>query len=172
MLPSIVKEPNPILHRKAVDVTKITEEIQQFIDTMIETMYVAHGVGLAANQIGSNRNILVTSEHQERGQEVVLINPAIVQRSGKARSQEGCLSVPGVSSEITRAAQVTVTGLNREGKLVTLKAKGLLAKILQHEVDHLQGHLYWDRLRFFERRRLCEQYKSLSQSLDQIDLNL
>ena len=89
-------------------------------------------------------------------------------RSGRDRSPEGCLSVPGVSSEVTRAARVTASGLNRKGEPVTLKAQGLLAKILQHETDHLEGHLFPDRVGFFQRRRLLKKYQSLSETLSRV----
>lgn len=168
MIAPIVKEPNPILHRKAVPVPKITEEIRKLIDAMIETMHAAEGVGLAANQIGSHWNILVASTDGQRGQELVLINPSILKRSGRDRSPEGCLSVPGVSSEVTRSARVTAAGLNRKGEPVILKAQGLLAKILQHEVDHLEGRLFPERLRFFQRRRLLKKYQALSETLSRV----
>ena len=168
MIAQIVKEPNPILHRKGIPVPKITGEIQQLIDTMIETMHAAEGVGLAANQINSHWDILVASPDGERGKELVLINPSILKRSGRERSPEGCLSVPGVSSEVTRAARVTAAGLSRKGEPVTLKAQGLLAKILQHEVDHLEGHLFIERVGLFRRRRLLKKYQSLSETLSRV----
>ncbi len=168
MIAPIVREPNPILHRKAVTVAQMTEEIQKLIDTMIETMHAAEGVGLAANQINSPWNILVASPDGQRGNELVLINSAILKRRGRDRSPEGCLSVPGVSSEVARAAQVTATGLNRKSEPVILEAQGLLAKILQHEVDHLQGHLFLDRLGLFQRRRLLQKYQSLSETLKRV----
>ena len=168
MIAPIVREPNPMLHRKAVPVPEITEEVQRFIDTMIVTMHAAEGVGLAANQINSPWNVLVASPDGQRGKELVLINPSILKRSGRDRSPEGCLSVPGVSSEVVRAAKITATGLNRKGNPVTLEAHGLLAKILQHEVDHLQGHLFLDRLGLFQRRRLLQRYKTLTDTLKRV----
>lgn len=170
MIAPIVKEPNPILHRKAVPVPKITEEIQRIIDTMIETMHAAEGVGLAANQIDAHWNILVASPEGQRGGELVLINPSILKRRGRDRSPEGCLSVPGVSSNLVRSARVTAAGLNRKGESVTIEAEGLLAKILQHEVDHLEGHLFLERLPFFQRRRLLKKYQSLSETLSRVQM--
>jgi len=168
MIAPIVKEPNTILHRKAVPVPQITEEIQELIDTMIETMHAAEGVGLAANQINSHWSILVAGPDGQRGKELVLINASILKRSGRDRSPEGCLSVPGISSEVTRSARVTAAGLNRKGEPVTFKAQGLLAKILQHEVDHLEGHLFPERVSFFQRRRLLKKYQSLSETLSRV----
>jgi len=170
MIAPMVKEPDPRLHRKAVPVTQVTEQILRLIDTMIETMVVAQGVGLAANQIGSNLNILVASPDGKEGKELVLINAVILGRRGRARLAEGCLSVPGVSSDVVRAASVTVSGLDRKGRPVTVEADGLLAKILQHEVDHLQGYLFLDRLGAWKRRRLLRQYQRLCATLRQVQL--
>ncbi len=171
MIVPIVKEPNKILHQRATEVAQITDEIQTFIDSMIATMHTAEGVGLAANQVGSNRNILVASPDGKRGAELVLINPIIIKQHGRSTSSEGCLSVPGISAEVTRSAVVTARGLNRKGTEVMLEATGLLAKILQHEVDHLRGRLYLDRLRFWRRRRLLNQYKAFADTLKTIDVD-
>jgi peptide deformylase len=135
---------------------------------MIETMHVAEGVGLAANQVGSPLSILVASPDGKRGQELVLINPTLIKHRGRARSPEGCLSVPGVSADVSRSNRVTATGLSRQFQPVTIEAEGLLAKILQHEIDHLEGHLFLDRLRFLQRRRLLRKYRDLSAALEQI----
>ena len=170
MVKPIVKEPHPILHQKAHSVRQITEEVQGLIDTMIETMHMTEGVGLAANQNGSRWNILVASPDGHRGRELVLINARIIDRRGKVRSPEGCLSVPGISAELVRAAEVTVQGLDPQGKEQQLQASGLLAKILQHETDHLAGHLYLDRLRFWERKRLLRKYQSLCAAVGKIEL--
>ena len=170
MIAPVLKEPNLLLHQKALDVPKITPEIQKLIDTMIETMHAAEGVGLAANQIGSPWNILVASADGKQGKELVLINAVILKRSGRDRSPEGCLSVPGVSSDVSRSAQVRATGLTRKGQPVTIEAQGLLAKILQHETDHLAGHLFLDRLNFLKRRRLLQRYLSLADTLKQVQV--
>ena len=115
MIAPVVKEPNPILHRKAAPVPAITEEIQRLIDTMIDTMHAARGVGLAANQIGSPHHILVASPDGRKGHELVLMNAAILKRRGRSRSPEGCLSVPGVSAHVVRSSDLVVSGLNRKG---------------------------------------------------------
>lgn len=166
----IVKEPDPILRRRAVPVSAVTPEIEAFIDTLIETMHAAEGVGLAANQVGSNRDILVASADGKRGRELVLLNAEIVKKSGTLRENEGCLSLPGISAEVTRAARVTARGLDRRGKPVTIQAEGLLARILQHEVDHLRGRLYVDRLARLRRRRILSRYHQLQTQIRQIDL--
>lgn len=168
MLASILREPDPLLHRKAKPVLEVTPDIRRFIGTMIETMHAAEGVGLAANQIGSDLAILVASPDGKNGNELVLINPRILKRSGHNRFPEGCLSLPGISSEVSRSAQVTVSGLNQKGEPVTLQADGLPAKILQHEVDHLEGRLFPDRLGFWQRRGLLRKYMKLAATLQQV----
>ena len=166
----IIKEPNKILHTKATPVTEITGEVQQLIDIMIETMHVAEGVGLAANQIGSPLDILVASADGQKSKELVLINAQITQHKGQIRSQEGCLSVPGVSSEVTRSTEVTAEGLTREGETKVIHANGLMARILQHEIDHLAGRLYIDHLNLFDRKQLLAKYKALIDAARDIEL--
>ena len=161
MILPIVKEPNPILHQKALPVTKMTAEIKKLIADMIETMHEAPGVGLAANQIGSRLNILVASADGEKGKELVLLNAVVKQQKGKALCPEGCLSVPGVSSKVHRATQVVVQGLAPTMEPVTVEAEGLMAQILQHETDHLQGHLYVERLSYWKKKRLLQKYQGL-----------
>ncbi len=170
MIIPIVKEPNPLLHRKAVSAPQDTTQIQALIDSMIETMHAAEGVGLAANQVGSPWAILVASPDGKRGKELILINATLVKRKGRSRSPEGCLSVPGVSADVVRAARVTVRGLNRQFQPVTLEAEGLLAKIFQHEIDHLRGRLFLERLRFLQRRRLLRKYRGLARTLQQVQV--
>lgn len=166
----IVKEPQPILHSRATAVTQVTPQILSFIEAMIETMHGAQGVGLAANQVGSPWDILVASPDGEKGREIALINARIVSRAGREVSAEGCLSLPGISAEVARSAQITVKGLDRLGHEVAVEAEGLLAKILQHETDHLNGHLFLDRLRFFESRRLGQEYQRLCRTLGRVNL--
>ncbi len=168
MIRPILKEPHPLLHRKAVTVTEVTQEIHRLIDAMIETMHAAQGVGLAANQVGSPWNILVASPDGQPGKELVLLNAVLTDRRGRGTSAEGCLSLPGISSSVTRSVRLTAKGLDREARPVTLQADGLLAKILQHEVDHLQGHLFIDRLGFWSRRRLLQTYHQLSKALSRV----
>ena len=170
MVLPIVKEPQPILRRKATPVGKITAEVRKLIDDMIETMHAAEGVGLAANQVGSSLNILIANPDTQRGKEIVLLNAVLSGRRGRHRSPEGCLSLPGAAAEVTRFAEVTATGLDREGKPVTLSAKGLLAKILQHETDHLAGKLYVDHLTPWKRSNLLAKYKEISDALRDVQL--
>ena len=170
MITSVVKEPDPILHSAAKQVEKVNADILRLVERMIQTMHAARGVGLAANQIGSDLAILVASPDGVRGKELVLINPSITKREGKTVSPEGCLSLPGVSSEVTRAAKVTATGLDRAGGKIKIEADKLLAKILQHEVDHLSGKLFVDRIGPWKRRKLLKEYASISQTLGRVKL--
>ena len=161
MILPIVKEPNPILHQKALPVIKLTPEIKKLIADMVESMHAAEGVGLAANQVGSRWDILVASADGKKGEELLLINAVITKRTGKALCPEGCLSLPGVSSKVNRATEVIATGLDASLRPVTVEATELMAQILQHETDHLQGHLYVDRLSYWSRKRLLSKYQKL-----------
>ena len=144
---------DPILRQKAKRVRTIDDSIQKLIDDMIETMRDAPGVGLAANQVGVLLRVLVMEipelDDRENPQRdlYVLINPQIVKRSGERDLDEGCLSVPGYKAVVRRSVDVTVKGLNREGKQIRIKAKDdLLAEAIEHEIDHLNGILYIDHL--------------------------
>ena len=145
--------PDPILRRKTRRVARIDEAIQKLIDDMFETMYAAHGVGLAANQVGVPLRILVLSipedEEARDGprQEYALINADFLEKEGEREVDEGCLSVPGYRGDLKRAQWVRVKGLDRNGKVLRLKAQDLMAQALEHEIDHLNGTLYLDRMK-------------------------
>ena len=140
----IVRVPQPVLREKTKKVKKIDASIQKLIDDMIETMHDAPGVGLAANQVGISLRIAVM---QVPGDEVIaLINPQIVRRSGTRECEEGCLSLPGYKGVLPRAEKVVVKALDRDGKPVRIHADELLAEIIEHECDHLDGKLYFDYL--------------------------
>lgn len=132
-----------ILRRRARPVGKVTLPIQHLIDAMIETLREVRGLGLAAPQVGEGKRILV-AEVQERL--VVLVDPEIVRASGEEVDTEACLSIPGVVAPVRRALRVTVKGKNRRGRGVTVQGEGLLARVLQHEIDHLNGILFLDRV--------------------------
>lgn len=138
----IVSFDNPVLRQKAKRVPAIDGSIQRLIDDMIETMRDASGAGLAAPQVGKPLRVIVIELPGE--EPFALINPEVVKRSGEREVIEGCLSVPGYRGNIKRSLSVTVKGHNREGKLVRVKAKELLAQALEHEIDHLNGMLYID----------------------------
>ena len=137
--------PDPVLRQKAKKVPGIDKSIQKLIDDMIETMQEANGVGLAAPQIGVSLRVIVLQMPEE--EPFAIINPEIVKCSGEQQVVEGCLSVPGYTGEIKRPASVTVKGLDRWGKQLRIKANGLLAEALEHEIDHLNGTLYIDHVR-------------------------
>jgi len=137
--------PDKVLRQKAKKVSGIDAGVRRLIGNMIETMRSASGVGLAAPQVGKSLRIIVVQLPDEEPQ--VIINPEIVRRSGEQQVTEGCLSVPGYYGEITRSAEVTVKGRDRRWRPVRIKADGLLAEALEHEIDHLDGVLYIDRVK-------------------------
>jgi peptide deformylase len=139
---------NPILRQVARPVRNVTGDLQRLIDDMVETMYAAPGVGLAANQVGSLQRVFVAnpSEEHDPGKLLVLINPELVEREGEIVAEEGCLSIPDVREEVRRARRVLLRGLDRNERPIEIEAQDLLARILQHELDHLNGVLFVDRL--------------------------
>ncbi len=147
--------PNPVLKRKAKRVRTIDSSIQKLIDTMIETLHADMGrVGLAAPQVGVSLRVVVIGIPGE--EDIVLINPEIVRKTGERVVDEGCLSLPGYFGEIKRAESVTVKGRNREGKPIRITATDLLAQALEHEIDHLNGVLYIDHLESPDKLRKVE----------------
>ena len=147
--------PDPILRQKAKKVRQIDVSIQRLIDDMIETVYYASGVGLAANQVGVLRRVIVIHLPDEE-EPRVFINPEITHRLGEREVEEGCLSIPGYRGLIMRAVEIKAKGQDREGKLVRVKAQEIFAQALEHEVDHLNGILYIDHLESHEKLRKLE----------------
>ena len=147
----IVKIPDPVLRRKAHKITTFDKNLQTLVDDMIETMRVAPGVGLAAPQVGISERLIVVEYGDDEDETVpkklyAVINPEIVQSSEeKIEGIEACLSIPQLAGEVERHEKITVKGLNRYGKPVKIKAEGWLARIFQHELDHLEGVLFTDR---------------------------
>ncbi len=137
---------HPALHQKAKRVHVIDDSTQKLIDDMIETMHYTGGVGLAAPQVGIPLQVVVIELPEDEGNIIILINPEIVKTSGEHEVSEGCLSLPGYRGELIRAETVTVKGRDRNGKQVRIKGEGLLAQALQHEIDHINGVVYVDRL--------------------------
>ena len=138
--------PDPVLRKKAKRISHIDPSINRLIKNMIETMNEANGVGLAAPQIGASLCLIVIRLPEEGAEEIILINPEIVKRSGEREIEERCLSIPGYSGRVRRACTVTVKGRDAGWKQVRVKADELLAQALEHEIDHLDGILYVDRL--------------------------
>ncbi len=155
--------PDPVLKARAEEVTDINGELQQLIDDMGATMYAAPGLGLAANQVGDLRRVIVFDVSQKEGPQdlQVIINPCITACEGELLHNEGCLSVLDYSAEVRRHSRVCVSGVDRHGKPVTVEAEGLKAVVLQHEIDHLEGILFIDRISRLKRglflRRLKKQ---------------
>jgi len=141
----IVKEPAEVLRRKAKPVTKINAAVRKLLDDMTETMYAAPGVGLAAPQVGISKRIIVVDPQDGKGQLYQLINPEITRAEGWVQGTEGCLSIPGMVGDVWRYEKVQVVALDRTGKKVWIDAEGWLARIFQHEIDHLDGILYTDK---------------------------
>jgi peptide deformylase len=149
----LVAANHPVLRQRAQRVMSFGDALQSLIDDMIETMRANEGAGLAAPQIGIPARVVVVElpqgERQEEAEEAklyVLCNPEIVRRQGEEEEVEGCLSLPGFAGEVPRATAVTVRAQDREGKPIRIEAQGLLARAFQHEIDHLQGRLYIDRV--------------------------
>ncbi|MDH4164510.1 MAG: peptide deformylase [Nitrospirota bacterium] len=147
----IKKYPDPVLKAKTASVVNIDDTLQKLIDDMVETMHAATGVGLAANQVGVPLQLAVIDigdreEGKPKQPLVVLINPEIISQEGSVVSEEGCLSIPEYTENVKRAKRVKVRAKDRKGKQFELEAEGLMAKALQHEIDHLNGLLFIDRL--------------------------
>ena len=166
----IKRYPEEVLKKKAIALDKVDEndrDLQRLIDNMIETMYAAAGVGLAAPQVGVGKRLIVIDigDREDGGALIVLVNPEIVLAEGLVESEEGCLSVPQYIANLKRAERVVVRGLDRDGKLVEINADGLLARALQHEIDHLDGVLILDRISAIKREFYKKRYlKSLKES--------
>ena len=150
----IHEAPDPVLRQKSKRVRSIDKSIHRLIDDMLETMHSAAGVGLAAAQLGTLLRVIVIGIPEE--EDIVLINPEIVRRTGERVVDEGCLSIPGYIGQIKRAELVRVKGLDSSGKKIRIKADELLAQALEHEIDHLNGVLYIDYLDSMDKLRKIE----------------
>jgi len=159
----ICRLPDSVLRQPAQEITDINGELQALIDDMAETMYAAPGIGLAANQVGVLKKLIVLDvAYREGARDLkVILNPCIQAGEGEIIREEACLSVPDFAAEVRRRARVTVTGVDREGKPIEVSGEGLLAVVLQHEIDHLNGVLFIDHIGRLKRglylRRLKKQ---------------
>jgi len=152
---SIVKVGDPVLRQKTQPVKKIDEALLALIGDMFVTMYAAPGIGLAANQVGVPRAVAVIDlQPGGRRQPFVLINPQIKEKTGSVEEEEGCLSIPGFGGKVKRALKVRVQALNENGLPIEIEGEGLMARCLQHEIDHLNGKVYMDRLSLVARLRM------------------
>jgi peptide deformylase len=145
----ILEFPDPRLRTKAVDVDPASvpgEAFQRLLDDMFETMYAAPGIGLAASQVDVHQRFMVIDVTEDRERPLVFVNPEILERAGEQVCQEGCLSVPGIFADVTRADRIRVRAVGRDGQPFEMEADGLLAVCIQHEMDHLEGKLFVDYL--------------------------
>lgn len=157
----ILHYPDERLHTVAAPVVEVDEKIRRLVADMAETMYAAPGIGLAATQVDVHQQVVVVDISEERNCLHVLINPEIMVSDGKKEHEEGCLSVPGIYETVTRAETVTVRALDAEGKPLTLKAEGLLAICIQHEIDHLKGKVFVEYLSRLKQTRIRNKMKKL-----------
>jgi peptide deformylase len=166
MLRPIVRHGAAVLHRPAEPVAEITPEIEALVDDMIQTMYAAPGIGLAAPQVGVGKRIFVCDISVGRNPSdlLVFINPEFIERDGMQLEEEGCLSVPGFNATVARPAHAILKGLDRHGEPQTVDASGLLARCFQHEVDHLEGTLFVDRLRGLQKDLIVRKIKKLAKA--------
>jgi len=162
----ILRYGDEILHQPAAPVQGITPEIQQLIDDMIETMYAAPGIGLAAPQVGVPLRIFVAdvSGGHNPTELLTFINPEFVERDGTQREDEGCLSVPGFNTAVTRSSRAVLKGLGRDGREQVIEATGLLARCFEHEMDHLDGTVFVDRLRGLQKDLIVRKIRKLARS--------
>lgn len=165
MTMTILTVPDPLLKKKSLPVPSVDEGIRHLMDTMLTTMYDASGIGLAAPQVGVLKRVIVLDVTYSREGAVktpmAVVNPLITYRDGVYKQDEGCLSLPGVSAEIQRAARIHVTGIDRNNQPFSLNAEGMLAVCLQHEIDHLDGILFVDHLSRLKRDILLRRLKRL-----------
>jgi peptide deformylase len=153
-LRTILEFPDPRLRTKAQPVTRFDASLGTLVDDMLETMYAAPGIGLAATQVDMHQRVIVIDISQEHNEPLVLINPEILVREGEANTEEGCLSVPGIFDEIKRAAKVRLRAQDRSGTAFERDFEDILAVCIQHEMDHLEGKLFVDYLSDLKRERI------------------
>lgn len=165
---NILRFPDPRLHNVAKAVSTVDARIQQLVDDMLETMYGADGIGLAASQVDVHERVVVIDTSEARDAPFVLINPELIARSEEMRiTEEGCLSVPAIYDKVSRHVQVTVRALNRDGHSYEFDAEGLLAVAVQHELDHLMGKVFVEYLSNLKRDRI--KVKMLKKTRDELN---
>jgi peptide deformylase len=167
MVHKVVKYGDPVLEKKAEPITEFdTPQLRKLVDDMFDTMYSAKGIGLAAPQIGLSQQLTVidVSAGEEGGEKIVLINPEIVERSGAQVGEEGCLSIPGFREDVKRAAKVKVRARNVTGEAIEYEADELLARCMQHEIDHLHGVLFLSHLSPLKRDLIRRKIRKLQKA--------
>jgi peptide deformylase len=161
---SILHYPDPRLRKPALPVETVDDRVQNLVNDMLETMYAAPGIGLAATQVNVLKRIVVMDVSEHKNQPMIFINPALLVREGETEMDEGCLSVPGFYETVQRAARVRVNALDRNGEPFDLDASGLLAVCIQHEIDHLDGKLFVDYLSALKRDRIRKKLEKQARS--------
>ena len=166
MILEIVKYPEPVLERPAEPVAEFNEELRKFVDDMFESMYAAKGIGLAAPQVAVSKRITVIdlSFKEKPADKIVLINPEIIVREGKQYEEEGCLSLPDIREKVSRAAKVKVRAQDVKGEWFELEGDELLARAFQHEIDHLDGILFFKRVSALKRDLILRKIRKLQKA--------
>lgn len=152
---------DPVLRQPADDVEVFDDELRRLIQDMFETMYVEEGIGLAAPQVGVSKRFFVMDVGEENSHAQAIVNPVIVDETGSEKGEEGCLSLPGLVGAVERSAEIVVEGFDPEGKPLRFEASGLIARCIQHEIDHLDGVLFIDKLSPMKRKMLLSKWKKL-----------
>jgi len=160
----LVTYPGPVLRKQAKSVKSVDGKLIEVADAMFGVMYENSGVGLAAPQVGVSTRLLVLDVREEGRPEYVMINPQITRREGSVEAEEGCLSLPQAFGDVTRAEIIEVAYIDRDGEERTLQAEGLLARAIQHEIDHLNGVLFIDRLAKSQRRAIEQQLREIAEA--------
>ena len=166
MIRPILRHGADALHQPARRVVEFDDGLQTLIDDMIQTMHAAPGIGLAAPQVGVGLRVFVVDPSAGRsiGDLVTVVNPRIVEQEGAQREEEGCLSLPGFTARVTRPARLIVQGYDREGTEITIGGETLLARVLQHELDHLDGKLFVDRMQGLRREQIVRRVRKLQRA--------
>ena len=167
---TILEYPDPRLRKTAAAVATVDDTVRQLVDDLLDTMYAAKGIGLAATQVDVHRRVIVLDVSDERDQPLVLINPELLSAAGRGPGEEGCLSVPDIYDKVQRATQIRIRALGTDGQPFEMDAEGLVAVCIQHEMDHLEGKLFVDYLselkRTLIRRRLQKERKQRASATD------
>ena len=158
---TILEFPDERLRKKAAEVKVVDGQIKKLVDDMLETMYLAKGVGLAATQVNVHQRIVVIDVSEEKDKPLCLINPEIIAKDGVEESEEGCLSVPGFFETVKRAERIKVKALNKDGQPFEFEADALLAVCVQHELDHLEGKLFVDYISALKRQRIKKKLEKI-----------
>ncbi len=157
----ILHHPDSRLRKKATPVTEVNDAVRKILDDMRETMYASKGIGLAATQVNIQKRMVVIDLSEQHDEPLFLINAEIIEKSGSAETEEGCLSVPEYYDKVTRAEKIKVRALDRDGKPFELEADGLLGVCIQHELDHLDGKLFVDYLSSLKQQRVRKKMEKI-----------